>query len=296
MPRSESPAPAAASPARLHALALVLACAAAMFVSAAVAAAGTLRVCADPNNLPFSNRALAGYENKLADILGSALNETVAYTWHAQRRGFFRDTLDANKCDVVISVPQRLSLVETTRPYYRSGYVFVSRTERHIDLRSIRDPRLHHLTVGVETIGNEGFNTPPEHALAAQGIADNVVRYSVYGNDKKPNPPARVITAVAKGDVDIAAAWGPLAGYFAKHSAVPLTVTPIIDTASFPSLQFQYDIAMGVRKGDGALRAKLDSIVAEKRPQIESLLESYGIPLIPHREQSSLEMKMQPDN
>jgi quinoprotein dehydrogenase-associated probable ABC transporter substrate-binding protein len=244
------------------------------------AAADSFRACADPNNLPFSDQAKEGFENKLADLIAADLGEKVSYAWHAQRRGFIRETLKAKKCDVIMGVPTQLDMVEVTQPYYRSAYVFVSRADRHLDIRSIRDPRLRTLKIGVQLIGDDGFNTPPSHALADQGIIRNLVGYPVYGDYREPNPPARIVTAVEQGDVDIAAVWGPLAGYFAEKSSVPLTVTPITDTASFAPLIFQYDIALGVRKGDHARKEKLDQIITRKRPQIAALLARYGIPTL----------------
>lgn len=243
--------------------------------------ANRFRVCADPNNLPFSNQAKEGFENKLADLIAADLGETVTYTWHAQRRGFVRETLKAKKCDVIMGVPTQLDMVDATQPYYRSGYVFVSRADRHLDIRSIMDPRLRTLKIGVQLIGDDGFNTPPSHALSDQGITRNLVGYPVYGDYSEPNPPARIVTAVEHGDIDIAAVWGPLAGYFAKTSPVPLTVTPITDTASFAPLIFQYDIALGVRKGDHARKMKLDEIITRRQPQIAALLASYGVPTFP---------------
>lgn len=245
------------------------------------AADKTFRVCADPNNLPFSDQAETGFENKLAQLIADDLGEPVTYTWHAQRRGFIRQTLKAKECDVIMGVPTQLDMVEVTKPYYRSGYVFVSRTNRHLDIRSIKDPRLRTLKIGVQLIGDDGFNSPPSHALSEQGIVTNLVGYSVFGDYREPSPPSRIVTAVERGDIDIAAVWGPLAGYFAKRSSVPLTVTPITDTESFRPLIFQYDIAMGVRKGDDARKAKLDEIIDRKRPQIAALLAHYGIPTFP---------------
>lgn len=242
--------------------------------------ANAFRVCADPNNLPFSNSAKAGFENKLADMFAAELKQRVTYTWHAQRRGFIRETLKARECDVVMGVPAHYGMVETTQPYYRSGYVFVSRTDRHLGITSIKDPRLRTLKIGVQLIGDDGFNTPPPHALAAQGIVDNLVGYTVYGDYRNPNPPAAIVSAVEHGDVDIAAVWGPLAGYFAKQAPVPLTVRPITDTESFAPLVFQYDIAMGVRKGQDALRDKLNGIIARRHEEITALLKSYGVPLV----------------
>jgi len=242
--------------------------------------AKVFRVCADPNNLPFSNQAQVGFENKLADLVAGDLAEPVAYTWHAQRRGFIRETLKAKQCDVVMGLPEGIAGVETTKPYYTSGYVFVTRADRRLDVSSMTDRRLRTLKVGVQIVGEEQANPPPANALAKQGIFDNVAYYQVYGDYREPNPPARIVAAVARGDVDIAAVWGPLAGYFVKQSPVALTITPITDTAQFAPLPFRYSIGMGVRKGDRVLREKLDDIIARRGGEIRTLLESYGVPLL----------------
>jgi mxaJ protein len=239
-----------------------------------------LKVCADPNNLPFSKADGAGFENKLAELVAAELGKHVIYSWWAQRRGFVRSTLNAELCDVVMGVPVGYELVEPTRPYYRSTYVFVSQAGRNFDVTSIKDPRLNDLKIGVHLIGSNGMNTPPSLALGQQNIVQNVVGYMIYGDYREPDPPARLMEAVEKGDIDIAAAWGPLAGYAAKISAVPLTVFPITETEDFAPLRFQFDIAMGVRKGDHALKARLDDLIARKQPEIRALLESYGVPLV----------------
>jgi ABC-type amino acid transport substrate-binding protein len=173
--------------------------------------------------------------------------------------------------------------VETTRPYYRSSYVFVSRAARRLQLDAIDDPQLRGLTIGVHLIGDDGNNTPPAHALGQQGIVDNVRGFMIYGDYREPDPPARLIEAVERGDVDVAAAWGPLAGYAAKRSSVPLTVTPIVAGERFSPQQFQFEIAMGARKGDHALRDRLNDFIAEHGAEIRTLLQSYGIPLVEHR-------------
>jgi quinoprotein dehydrogenase-associated probable ABC transporter substrate-binding protein len=242
--------------------------------------ATSFRVCADPNNLPFSNSDGAGFENKLAQLIAHDLGQHVVYTWWAQRRGFIRNTLKAQTCDVVMGVPAKLDMVETTRPYYRSTYVFVSRADRHYDLHSLRDPRLHNLSIGVQLIGDDGYNTPPAHALGEQGIVTNLVGYTVYGDYRRASPPARIVEAVANGEVDIAAVWGPLAGYFAERSGIPLTLTPLTDTAGFRPLVFTFDIAVGVRKGDHARRHAVDDALARHQPEIEQLLETYQVPLL----------------
>ncbi|MFB6452775.1 substrate-binding domain-containing protein [Bradyrhizobium tunisiense] len=248
--------------------------------TAAAASDGELRVCADPNNLPFSNRAEAGFENKLAAMAAEYLDKKVSYTWWAQRRGFIRNTLKGGQCDVVMGVPAGYDLVETTKPYYRSTYVFVTRRDQHLDLSSMLDPRLHHLVIGVHLIGDDGNNPPPAQVLGEQGIVDNVRGYSIYGDYRKANPPARLIEGVENGEIDVAAAWGPLGGYFAQRSPVPLTVTPLRDYERFAPQQFQFAIAMGVRKGDHALRGRLNAFIDEHRSEIKALLRTYGVPLV----------------
>lgn len=263
--------------------ALLLATAALQSAASAAAEPEVLRVCADPNNLPFSNHAGDGFENKLAEMVAQKLGKTVAYTWWAQRRGFIRHTLKAGDCDLVMGVPAHYDLVDTSRPYYRSTYVFVSQTARRLRLDAIDDPQLRSLVIGVHLIGDDGNNTPPAHALGQLGIVDNVRGYMIYGDYREPDPPARLIEAVARGEIDVAAAWGPLAGYAAKQSAVPLTITPIVAGEWFAPQQFQFDIAMGVRKGDHALRDQLNDFIAENGPEIAALLTSYGVPLLDKR-------------
>ncbi|MCK1739622.1 substrate-binding domain-containing protein [Bradyrhizobium sp. 139] len=251
-----------------------------LVTTAAATADGEFRVCADPNNLPLSNSAEAGFENKLAAMVAEDLGKQVQYTWWAQRRGFIRNTLKAGKCDVVMGVPSGYDLVEATKPYYRSTYVFVTRQDRRLDLSSLLDSRLRHLVIGVHLIGDDGTNPPPAQALGEQGIVDNVRGYSIYGDYREADPPARLIEAVENGEIDIAAAWGPLGGYFAQRSAVPLTVTPIRDYERFAPQQFRFAISMGVRKGDRALRDRLNAFIDAHRSEITSLLRNYGVPLV----------------
>lgn len=247
---------------------------------------GVLRVCADPNNLPFSDQHEAGFENKLAALFAAEMGQQVSYTWWAQRRGYIRNTLKAGRCDVIMGVPTGLDMVRTTRPYYRSTYVFVSRSDRHLDITSILDPRLRRLRIGVQLIGDDGFNTPPAHALAEQGIVDNVTGYTVYGDYRQHDPPARILKAVERGDIDIAAVWGPLAGYFARQSPLKLAVAPITDTERFAPLMFQFDIAIGVRKGEDQRRDALDRLIARNSAQIAQILDEYGVPVIAAETQS----------
>jgi quinoprotein dehydrogenase-associated probable ABC transporter substrate-binding protein len=242
--------------------------------------AGVLRVCADPNNLPFSNERGEGFENKLAEMLAEDLGERLEYTWWAQRRGFFRNTLSAGACDVVLGVPASFELAATTAPYYRSTYVFVYRKGGGIQVHSFDDAVLRDVKVGVQLVGDDGANTPPAHALSARGVVANVRGYTLYGDYARPNPPARIVEAVAAGEVDVAVAWGPLAGYFARRQRVPLEVVPVLPQFDLPFLPFVYDISMGVRRGDEGLRLKLEDFIERRRPEIERVLDDYGVPKV----------------
>jgi mxaJ protein len=239
-----------------------------------------LRVCADPNNLPFSNQRREGFENKLADLVARDLHATVRYTWWPQRRGFIRNTLKTGVCDVVPGVPSSFEMALATRPYYRSTYVFVYRQDRGLQIRSFDDPVLKKLRIGVQMIGDDGNNSPPAHALANRGIIGNVVGYMVYGDYSQPNPPARIVEAVAAGEIDVAVVWGPLAGYFAPRQRVPLAIVPVEPRIDMPFLPFVFDISMGVRRGDVKLQSELDGILERRRPEIEALLDRYGVPRV----------------
>jgi mxaJ protein len=235
-----------------------------------------LRVCADPNNLPFSNATGAGFENKIAEIVARDLGARLEYVWWAQRRGFIRNTVRAGMCDVVIGVPVDLEMTATTRPYYRSGYVFVTRAGDPAPA-SLDDPWLKQAIVGVHLIGDDSSNSPPAHALSARGVIANVRGFSIYGNYAEPDPPARLIRAVSDNTIDVAVAWGPLAGYFARESSTPLHVSPVKPREE-PPYRFEFDIAMGVARSNRELLARLNDVLDRERDRIDTLLREYGVP------------------
>lgn len=280
---------------RLRILRLALLCSAALVAAGAAGEDRELRVCADPNNLPFSNRRLEGFENKVAQLLADEIRATVRYTWHPQRRGFIRETLKAKACDLVVGVPTGSEMVLSTKPYYRSTYVFVSPTRRNLQLRSFDDPVLRRLKIGVEEVGSDGGNTPPAHALARRGLAGNIVGFKLWDVESVESPPGKIIDAVSSGAIDVAIVWGPFGGYFAKrHPAGSLEVVPVSPASSDPpSIPFAYDISMGVRPGDTAFKSELEIILDRRRREIEGILEQYGVPLVSARRHGGREPEEQ---
>ena len=245
-----------------------------------VMASDTLRVCADPDNLPFSNQQQEGFENKIAQVLAKDMHATLEYTWLKQRQSFIRQTLGADRCDVVIGVPRNYDRVLTTLPYYRSSYVLVFKTKRKFAIKSYDDPMLRELKVGLHAMGNDGANSPPASIMGRHDLAKNIVGFSMWGDSSIKNPQGQVIDAVAEGKVDLAIVWGPFGGYFAKKYGHELTVTPAPSDPGMPSMQFAYDISMGVRKGEIKLVEKLESSILRNRHAINKILSTYHIPLI----------------
>lgn len=237
-----------------------------------------LKVCADPNNMPFSNQNREGFENRIADVLGKATHSRVEYTWWAQRRGFIRNTLGARSCDVIIGMPTQSDMVRTTRPYYRSTYVFLYRRDRGYHITSLDDAALRKLRIGVHFIGADYGNPPVAQALARRGMVKNVVGYSIYGDYSKPNPPAALVDAVAKGDIDIAIIWGPFAGYFAPRERVPLEIVRVSPATDPGSLRYTFDISVAVRRGDDSLAVALQHAIDTNRGAIQRILDHYHVP------------------
>ena len=239
-----------------------------------------LRVCSDPNNLPFSNRRGEGFENRLAELVAGELHTTLQYHWWPQRRGFVRNTLGAGRCDLIMGIPASDGQVLTTRSYYTSTYVFLARRSSGLRIASLDDPRLRRLRIGLHFIGDDYHNTPAAAALGRRGIVRNLVGYSIYGDYSRPNPPARLIDAVARKEVDVAIVWGPFAGYFGPRTGVPLVSTPVTPAIDGPGVPFTFAIAAGVRRGDTALQARVDRALVSARPRILEVLKRYGVPLV----------------
>jgi mxaJ protein len=251
----------------------------AVTMAAATAVQPPLRVCADPNNMPFSNAHGDGFENRIAALVAREMHRPLAYYWLPQRRGFIRNSLNAGRCDVVMGIPAQFALAQPTRSYYSSSYAFVSRRDRHLAIDSFDAPPLKTLTIGIQIVGDDYNNPPAAQALASRHIIQNVRGFTTYGDYSRPDPQRSIIDAVADGQVDIAVVWGPLAGYYAQREPTPIDVRPIAAAGSQPAFRFTFDIAMGVRRDDTTLRAALDRVIARRGEDLRRILRSYGVPL-----------------
>ena len=239
------------------------------------ATARDLRVCADPNNLPFSSARGEGFENKIAELLAKELGANLKYFWWSQRRGFIRNTLNAGECDLVTGSVLGMEMLRSTIPYYRSSYMFVT-PQGATPITSLNDAALRQARIGIQLIGSD--NPPPASALASRGLVGNLRGYPVYGDDRDPNPGSRIMAAVAQGEIDVAIAWGPLAGYYATREKVPLKLTPVEPQTDGPRSPMVFDVTMAVRKGDDALRDEINRAIADLRPEIGDILAAYGVP------------------
>jgi len=245
------------------------------------------RVCADPNNLPFSNQARDGFENRLADLLAKDLSMPVEYTWFPQRMGFIRNTLkardptrDGYKCDVIMGVPHRYDRAITTEPYYRSTYALVYVKGRGLDdvknvadLLSFDDARKQGLRIGVFE------RTPAAQLLAQHDYFDQTVAYQTMSGDPAAYPGELVEKELVAGNIDAAILWGPIAGYFARQAGdVEMIVIPL---QSRPGIRFDFAISAAVRHGDGERRDKIQGTLDRNKAAIKALLEEYNVPLLP---------------
>jgi quinoprotein dehydrogenase-associated probable ABC transporter substrate-binding protein len=238
-----------------------------------------IRVCADPDNMPSSNDKLEGYENKLATLISQELKAKLEYVWYPTRRGYFR-ILNGMYCDLAMEAPAGLDMAGATKPYFRSGYVFVTRKGSGLDdISSLADPRLKKLKIGVNVYTSDAENSPPAMALSRYGVVGNLVGYSTFFDDR--NRPEDIVNAVIKKDVDLAIAWGPLAGYYAKSSPVPLVLTPLPPKDSLSDFPFQYDIGIAVRRRDKEFKDSLEAVLTRRQPEVQAILKEYAVPLLP---------------
>ncbi|MDX2192090.1 MAG: quinoprotein dehydrogenase-associated putative ABC transporter substrate-binding protein [Gemmatimonadales bacterium] len=239
-----------------------------------------LRVCADPDNLPFSNQAGEGFENRIAELIAKAWDRRVEYAWWPVRRGFFTRAMGQGYCDIAITAPSGMDMAATTKPFFRTGYAVVTRADGP-DIRALDDERLKTLKIGVHLLNSDAENTPPAMALSAHGVVGNLVGFGTFyseGGDR----PEDIVKAVVDRRIDVAIVWAPLAGYFAKQLGAPVRIVPLPDDAK-SGLPFSFDIGMATRRRDRALRDSLQAVIDAQGDAIRSILREFAVPLFPDR-------------
>ena len=258
-----------------------LSVAAIVVLLAGLAQAREIRVCADPDNLPFSNNQQQGFENKIADLLARDLHAELVYVWQRMGRGFVREYINTNKCDLVMGIPADYRPLFTTAPYYRSAFVFVTRRDRTPQPTSLDDPELRRMKqIGVQVLDEE--YAPPGDALARRGMQAEIAGFRTTGKDA-----GSIVRAVVDRRVDTAIVWGPLAGYFARNYRTLLEVTPVSPEVDPAGIPLTFAICMGVRKGNSDLRNQLQAFLDREQREIQHILNSYGVPqlaMAPRRE------------
>jgi len=233
-----------------------------------------LRVCADPNNLPFSNEKGEGFENKIAELLAARLHKELAYSFYPGATGFVRNTLNAHLCDVILGMPQGNDLVQPTNPYYRTSYAIVTRAGSDLDgVKDLDDPRLKDKKGKIGLVAN----TPPGNILAKNGMIGLVKPYPLMVDTRVESSSAAMIHDLETGTIDVALLWGPIAGYYAKKSSAKLAVAPIPET---PGTRMAFRIAFGVRHSDQNWKRELNTLLLQNKDEIDKILADYGVPLL----------------
>jgi quinoprotein dehydrogenase-associated probable ABC transporter substrate-binding protein len=232
-----------------------------------------LRVCADPNNMPFSTDRGEGFENRLAELLADKLGKGLSYSWYPQATGFVRNTLAAHKCDVIMGIPQGDDLVQVTNPYYRTAYALVLKQGQGLEgVDTLGDPRLKGKRIGIVA------GTPPGNNMAANGLMANAKPYPLVIDTRVDSSAAAMMHDLATGEIDAGILWGPMAGYYARRASPAVTVVPLVKETTGPRLA--YRIAMGVRYADQEWKRQLNRTIQENQPTINKLLLSFGVPLL----------------
>jgi quinoprotein dehydrogenase-associated probable ABC transporter substrate-binding protein len=234
-----------------------------------------LRICGDPGNMPYSSDKLEGFQNKIADVLARAMGTQVSYFWRPSlERGLTRQTFDSNECDVFFDIPAGYGTMLTTNTIYRTTYTLAWREDSKLDIKSLGDPRLKTLRLGV--FQHSGLR----EALLRRGIRDNVDVHTIsHDADLTPeNQPWRQVQRVAAGELDVAGVWGPFAGYAKSVKGAPVVIQPV--NLMEEEIPMEFDLAIGVRRTDVTLKYMLDFAMEANKAEIEAILRQYGVPLV----------------
>jgi quinoprotein dehydrogenase-associated probable ABC transporter substrate-binding protein len=229
-----------------------------------------LRVCADPADLPFSNDRHEGFENRIAEIIGQDLGAPVDYVWFPRIGAFARNTLQKRQCDLVMGTVSGDDEMDTTDPYYHSGYMLVTRSDRHIDARRVDDPALAGKRIGLIAA------TPPTDLLLRHDMMAQVTTYSLTVDTRFESPARQLLQDVADGKIDAGLVWGPIAGYYIHHDAMKLTA--VFLEGEPDSMRLDYHISMGVRAGEVDWRRRINQAIGRRQPEIAIILAEYGVP------------------
>ncbi|WP_324353803.1 quinoprotein dehydrogenase-associated putative ABC transporter substrate-binding protein [Methyloceanibacter sp.] len=243
---------------------------------ALAAEADVLRVCADPGNLPFSNDKGEGFENKLAELLAERLGRELSYTWFTENTGYVPNTIGKDACDIVMGYAQGTGLIEDTNPYYYASYVLITRAgdDRLKDIASLSDPRLKSKRIGLVA------RTPPASILAMHGLIANAKPFDFRSGESQSLVAQEMIAEIGSGELDAGILWGPVGGYYAARSGVPLVVVPLIKESAGPTTV--YGITLGVRPNDPSFKHQVNKVLADNRDEIEALLQAYDVPVLDH--------------
>jgi quinoprotein dehydrogenase-associated probable ABC transporter substrate-binding protein len=237
-----------------------------------------LRVCADPNNLPFSNEKEEGFENRLAELIARKLGKSISYTYFPMTVGFVRNTLGAHKCDVIMGYAQGDELVQNTNAYYRTAYTLIYKPNQGLDgLATLADPRLKDKRIGIIA------GTPPSTSMARNGLMAKAKPYPLLIDTRFTSSAAQMIADLHAGEIDAGALWGPMAGYYAKTSKEPIVVVPLLNEAKGSHMVFR--ITMGVRASDQEWKRTLIRLIRDNQKEINGLLLEFGVPLLDEHDQ-----------
>jgi quinoprotein dehydrogenase-associated probable ABC transporter substrate-binding protein len=233
----------------------------------------SLRVCADPANMPFSNDKGEGFENKLAELVAAELKVPVDYTWFPQATGFIRNTLFAKRCDVVMGYAQGDELVLNTNAYYRSLYTLVYRKGGSLEgVDHLADERLKDKRLGLVA------GTPPTEIMLRLGLLARAKPYPLMVDRRYESPAERMMADIRSGEIDAGVLWGPIAGYFAANGGEALAVVPLLKETTGPRMA--YRITFGVRPGEDDWKRELNAIIARLQGKLDAVLLQYGVPLL----------------
>jgi len=234
----------------------------------------SLRVCADPDNMPFSNAKGEGFENKLAELIAQKLDARLEYSWFEEATGYIPNTMGRGACDLVMGYAQGTGLIEDTNPYYYTSYLLIHRQDDASlgDVESLADPRLKGKRIGFVA------RTPPASILAMHGLVANAKPFEIQSDASASKAAATMIGDIASGALDAGILWGPLGGYYAQRAGAPLKLVPLVKEKAGP--RTIYGITMGVRPNDPQWKYKINKFVAANQGEINLILQSYNVPVL----------------